>query len=425
MVDELTSFIDMMAELDLDAYLLPKPHGETVRALRRVRELAHNIPELIEEICNLQQPDTVRVFAVGQMISGEINEKQVEELGEFLLKDRSLSVQLAIAKLFQHSTQKKSVNLLIEVLVTSQDLHLRGISAESLRNNKAETWEQKIVNLLSYLQISGRFREHLDIAALVTAVTPPAETTQSQVDRHDVADTILASCPIYLGDPRMVGILAALLIECCGHNLRRAMQHIDRYLSAHEDNRDKFSPLRYEINSLLTPVEWHETLNTTYHMPLEELQKDVRKKWLSSVFSAQVGLWVRLGISILVATGGIILLGMGVYNLSDNDLWPQSFIQIALALILLLISLVHQGPVRDTQQTLAEIGVASTVYATFSQQRINISNQHSALIMQNRLTTSDIKESSQLLGLAMREAVQTLRNEQHTISLDDFLAQFD
>ncbi|MBK8904528.1 MAG: HEAT repeat domain-containing protein [Anaerolineaceae bacterium] len=425
MVDELTSFIDMMAELDLDAYILPEPHGETVRALRRLRRYVGDNEALIKEVQNLEQPDTVRIFALGQIKAAEANDVQVAILGSYLFKDRSPSVRIAIAKLLQESSRSESIDLLLQALIASSDLHFRGIVAESIRNNETETWEEKAKKLLLFLQGSGRFREYVDIVALVTAVTPPAAAIQPPGNRFFLTDKFIACAPEYADDPRMVGILAALIVESCGHNLKQAVQRIDRYISSHTDNKEKISPLRNEINSLLTPIEWHETLEKTYHAPMGELQKDVRMKWLSSVLNAQVGLYFRLVIGFLVSVSGVLLIIFGAYNLLDVDLWLQSLIQIGLGLFLLFLTLVHRDPLRDTQQTLAEIRVANTVYAAFSQQRIDISHQHSALTLQNRLTMADVKESSLILGQAMKDAVQTLRNDRNSTSLDDFLAQFD
>lgn len=432
----------MLVHLDLDAYRpLPEPYFSTISQLRELRRRAGagDNEALIQAVQNESQPDElIRVYAAGMIVADRVNATQLERLGQLLLTDSNVSVQVALAKKLRHVPVSEAVPLkeivswLLQAIIHGRDAQLRIIAAESTRDiagevaedadrSANETWLVKVETLFNQLGVAEQFREHLDIAALVTAVTP----THAPANWLLLADTLVAQAPRYSQDMRLTGILAALIIESCHHNLQTAVNRLDDYLNRHTEAAADLQLLRREINSFLTPPELRTTLTQSYEQPLKTIQADVRGKWAHSVLSAQVGLWLRLSVGLAVAVGGLWLLWQGAMGLADTKLWPQSFLQIALALVLLLISLVRRGPVRDVQQTLAEIGVANTVYAAFAQQSLHISHHHAALSLQNRLTMAELQESSQLLGNAMKEAVQTLRHERKPVTIDEFLKQME
>lgn len=442
MTEQLTTFVDMLVHLDLDAYRpLPEPYFSTISQLRELRRRAGDGDNqaLIQALQNLNQPDElIRVYAAGMIVANRVDTTQLEILGSLLLTDSNLSVQVALAKKLRDVPVSEAVSLkeivswLLQAVIHGRHAQLRIIAAESARDiasdvardahpSASEVWLAKVNVLFNQLGVAAHFREQLDIAALVTAVTPP----HTLDDRRLLADTLIAQAPRYSQDMRLTGILAALIIESCHHNLQTAVNRLDHYLNAHPDAASDLQLLRREINSFLTPPELKIALAESYEQPLKKLQDELRGKWAHSILSAQVGLWLRLAANLAVSVVGLWLLWQGIAGLADTDLWPQSFLQIALALVLLLISLVRRGPARDVQQTLAEIGVANTVYAAFAQQSLHISHQHAALALQNRLTTADLKESSQLLGTAMKEAVQTLRHERKPVTIDEFLKQME
>lgn len=435
----------MLVHLDLDAYRpLPEPYFSTISQLRELRRRAGagDNDALIQAVQNESQPDElIRVYAAGMIVADRVNATLLERLGQLLLTDSNISVQVALAKKLRHVPVSEAVPLkeivswLLRAIIHGRDAQLRIIAAESARDiagdtardaepSASEVWLAKVDVLFNWLGVAAHFREHLDIAALVTAVTP----SHAPEDRHLLADTLVARAPHYSQDMRLTGILAALIIESCHHNLQTAVNRLDNYLNTHPDAASDLHLLRREINSVLIAPELKKAWAESYQNPLEMVRDDVRGKWNASIRSAEVGLWFRLlvglFVSLVAALIGLRLLWQGIEGLSEPVGWPP-IVQIVLGLGLLTVSLVYRGPVRDLQQTLVEIGVANTVYAAFAQQSLHISHQHAALSLQNRLTTADLKESSQLLGNAMKEAVQTLRHERKPVTIDEFLKQMD
>ncbi len=438
----------MLVHLDLDAYRpLPEPYFSTISQLRelRTRAGAGDNEALIQAVQNESQPDElIRVYAAGMIVADRLDTDQVKILGRLLLTDSNVSVQVALAKKLRDVPAsdavplKEIVSWLLKAIIHGRHVELRLIAAEVARAKHdrldtppQETWQSKVDVLFHLLAVSTYYREHLDITALVTAVTPPPEMPRS--DRSDdiqppLANACMSYAAVNQRNKRLAGILAALVVESCGHSLYRAGQCLTDYLRAHPNDADKLNLLREEINSLLMPPELLKTLAESYEQPLETLQKEVRSNWAKSVGSAQFGLYVRLIVGAVVSMGvavaGVCLLVQGIQGLSDTAVWLPT-VHIVLGLFLLLFPLVYRGPVRDFQQMMADIGTANTVYATFTQQRLHISHHHAALSLQNRLTMAELQESSQLLGNAMKEAVQTLRHERKPVTIDEFLKQME
>lgn len=429
MTEQLATFVEMMAYLDLDAYMpLPEPHRQTFHKLKRLRAHAQagDNQALILEMQNENQPDEiVRIFAASMIVAAKVNPEQLEILGRYLQADKNHALRITLAKKLRDVPLELSVSWLLQALINSKDAQFRVIAAESVQSigtDSWERWQEKVETLLRFIEESDQYREHLDIATIVKAVLPPHRLILIPEDRYRLADYLIRKAPKYNNDPRLTGILAAFIIQCFDHNLHRVVQRVNRFTDITQENDNGFVLLRTEINSLLTPAELKSTLSAAYQAPLKVLQEDVRSKWKTSVFSAQIGLGLRLFVSFLASGIGLWLLYKGAGNLSDQATWPVSFLQIGLGLILLLIFLIHRGPVRDTRQTLVDIGVANTVYATFTQQSLDISHRYSALSLQNQLTATEMQTSNKLLSEAMKHAVRTLRSEK-PFTLDELLEQ--
>lgn len=428
MTDQVTTFAEMLAIIDLDAYVplsgSPLTLSNKLRDIRHKAETGDNNPAL-EALADLQQPEIVRVFAAAVIDTARLKPEQLEDMGRHLLHDRSTAVQGALAKKLQDVVDKKSVRFLFQALIESDDLEVRAITAQAARKTRALTWEEKIPQLLQLVATSPCFRESLDISALVIALTPLAETEQLPPEQFRLADAFLAQAVVYKDDPRLTAILAALIIESCGRNLHRAIQRLNRYVDSSENKAETdtaLAALKTELNSVPIPVELQETLKESYQKPLEQVQQEVRKKWKSSVVSAQAGLWARMLVNFLLSLGALWLLYLGGQRLLDQNQWPESFLSIGLGLALLLLSLISGSPVRETRQALVEISVANTVYATYAQRSLKISNEYTRLYLQNRLTTADVATSSQLLGDAMKESIQALRGER-SITFEELIDQ--
>jgi hypothetical protein len=428
--EQLTTFVEMLAHLDLDAYMpLPKPHRQTFHKLKRLRTHAQsgNNSALIQELQDENQPDElVRVYAASIIVGSLINDEQLEILGGFLRSDKNTSVRIALAKKLKEIPLAEATSWLLQTILYDPDITVRVITAEAIRAISAKSWDvwqEKVTTALTLLERSGLYREHIDTASLVAAILPPYSLIQIPDDRLRLTDFLVGVATKYNNNPRMAGIIAALIIHNCNHNLQRVLSCINQFKANQQHSNDNLTLLQAEVNSLLTPTELHDNLKDSYQTPLQAMQRDVHNKWKLSIFSAQFGLVLRFVVSLILSIIGLILLGYGAFNLSNEATWPVSFLQIGLGLILLLIFLFYRGTIRDVQQTLVNISIANTVYATFTQQSLDISHRYTTLSLQNQLTSAEIQASHKLLAEAMKNAVYTLRGEKPP-TLEDLLEEY-
>jgi hypothetical protein len=430
--EQLTTFVEMVAHLDLDAYtFLPEPHLQTFHKLKRLRVYANvgDNQALIQELKAQEQPDElVRVYAASMIVCDRVDVEQLKVLGQLLLADRNLSVRIALAKKFKDIPLdiKELASWLLRAVIYDRDIELRVIAAEAARNmNMAseEIWQEKVGILLKLVEESGYYREHLDIAALATAVVPPYLSVPTPNERFRLTDCLISLAVGHSYNPRMIGIIAAIIIQSCGHNIQSVLQRLKKFTTEHKDSEKELITLQTEINSLLTPAELQISLKETYQQPLQNMRKDVHSKWKIAVLSAQFGLVLRFGIVLSITIIGILLLGKGAYHLSDPTTWSVSFLQIGLGLVLTLIVLIFRGTLRDAQQTLVNVGVANMVYATFVQQSLDMSLRYATLSLQNQLTAMEMEASNKLLTEALQNSVQVLRSEKLP-TLDEFIKQY-
>ncbi|MCL4267290.1 MAG: hypothetical protein KJ069_29200 [Anaerolineae bacterium] len=102
MTEQLTTFVEMMAHLDLDAYMpLPEPHRRTFRKLKNLRAqaAARDNQPLINELQPESQPnELIRVYAASMIVADRVDLIQLEVLGRCLQADKSTPVCIALAK---------------------------------------------------------------------------------------------------------------------------------------------------------------------------------------------------------------------------------------------------------------------------------------------------------------------------------------
>lgn len=428
MAEDFTTFIELLSLIDFDVYTpLPEPHKDTFLKLKQLRKHGYdgNNDILIQEIQNTDQPNLIRVFAASVIHVETVSGAQLQLLGNQFLMERKAAVRTALAKKFELIPLDETIPYLIGALIDSNDPQFRVVVAQSIHSARASMdWKQKVNVLMTAVSDPGYFPEYLDMGALVTAVSPPIDQRQLSQNRYLLADVLISEA-VKQNSRRLGEIIAALLVESCGCQPQLAFERINHYIANHQDARKSLNNLQASINAFIAPRDLQDVLAENYQQPLEELHQEISKKWRFSIFSAQASLWSKISVSILVSLGAIVLLGVGILKLFDQNQWPESFLSIAIGLVFLLITITYNGSIHESRKALVEIGTASTVYATFTQQRLNVSSQHAVLTLQNRLTTADLKEASQLLNQAMKEAIEMLRGENKPVSLEDFLTQFD
>ncbi len=415
MVEQVTTFADMLALLDMSGYVpLPEPFGDTFDKIRtyRARGEAGDNEFLLAQIAPLGQDryqELLRVYAAVSLKADQLHDEQLARLKDRLLRDESPSVQIAIVKKLQQVPRGEVAPILMEALVQSHDPQVQAALAYAIREAKAPLdWRAKVAHLLDALAETGLYRENLDMAVLITAVQPTL--AEIRVNRFVLTHELIGKAITYTAQRPMLGILAGLIIESAGRNLNRANQVVRAYQDEHHLPAIRFKHLLAEMNNILTSDEWATRLETTFQTPLKETEKQIHAMWQASIRSVLDGMILRrrLSAALFIVSFVTIVVALGLFISADTGL---AALLTLLGLVLLITAVFYSGPVRDTKKTLMDIGVANAVYAAYVQRTLEISNGFTRLYLQGELNSKEIEKSNRLIGEAMKEAVNALRSE--------------
>ncbi len=427
MVETLTNFAELMSLVDFDVYHgLPKPHDDTIRRLRELRQQGANgdTESLLHSTIPLGQDTLIRVFAVSVINPNNVSPTQLQQLAERLLHDENVSVQTAVAHKMQHIPLNDTIPILFQALIENNDPHLRAVIAHAIYKTKTSvTWHEKTLHLLSQLKKQGLSREHLDMTAFMTAVQPPRSELQHPQNRYLLTDYLIQQALNYAQDERMTGILAGLIIESNGRNLNRANQRLRQYEIDHHLPIAQCRLLRSEMNSLLTPAELEARLEETFQQPLRDANEQIHTMWRKSINTIHTGIVARQRASGLAFLSGFgLLLAALVFALQQDS--SSTILAALFAIVSMITGAVYGGPVRDNKKVLADIGVANAAYAAYIQRTLAISNGFAHLYLQDKVTMKEVESTSNLISQAMKDTVEALRKERNA-SLDDLLNQLE
>lgn len=421
MMEQITTVVEMLDLLSLDHRGALREGPESLQRLRSLREAGaagHN-DDLLVAMATVERVELFRVFAALSLKPETLTPDQITRLHKFLLDDENISLRTAVARQLRLAPQPIVLDRLFDALVRCNDPQLRSIIAYAIAENPVTGWQGKIDQMLIVFQRYKYHREHLDCAALVTAIRPSVDDLAQR--RFLLTDSLIQKAVSLTDDvERVTGILAGLIIESVGHNLNRANQRVGEYEYAHDEPATALVLLRSEMNSLLTPAERQARLEETFSDPLRKAHDEIRAIWESSIKNVERSLRSRRGLGAMGFGVGLLALLAAVIMIVIQD--GNGYWLALIGITTLAITAVYSGPVRNSKEVLTEIGTANAVYTAYVQRTLEISNAYSHLYLQDKLTYAELERSNQLIGAAMNDAVKALRTEGNT-SFEDFINQ--
>ncbi len=421
MIEQITTLVELLDLLSLDHRIILREGNEPVNRLRALREMGDvgNNDGLLLAMSTVEPVELFRVFAALSLQPQTLTSDQITRLHEFLLNDESISLKTAVARQLRLATEPTVINKLFDTLVRCNDPQVRSVIAYALAENATADWKGKIGEMLIVFRRYKYHREHMDYAALLTAIRPSVDILAQ--NRFLLTDHLIHKTVSLTDDiERVTGILAGLIIESVGHNLNRANQRLGEYEYAHDEPAMALILLRSEMNSLLTPAERQSRLEETFSDPLRKAHDEIHAIWESSIKNVERSLRSRRGLGAIGFGVGLLALLAAVIMIviqNGNGYWLA-----LIGITTLAITAVYSGPVRNSKEVLTEIGTANAVYTAYVQRTLEISNAYSHLYLQDKLTYTELERSNQLISAAMNDTVKALRTEGKT-SFEDFINQ--
>lgn len=419
MIEQISTLVELLDLLSLDHRIILREGDQPMRRIRQLQEigLAGNNDDLIVAMSNVEPSELHRVFAAISLRPELLDTPQINRLHEFLIDDKSSSLQTAIARQLRLAKSPIAIEKLFDAILRCPDPQLRSVIAFAIAENTSVSWQKKCHLLQKLLKQKNYYREHLDFMALVTAIRPP---TDKLIKNRFLLTSFLIGEVIRLTEhvERLTGIFAGLVVASVGGNISRANQLIDEY----QDNETLDSPsltlLHKEINSWSPSFERKIYLDEAYTAPLRETQDEIRSIWKSSLNNLNSTMRSRRWLGTVGILSGLIILLVSVpviiLGLSGG------FILALIGILIFSSAILYGGPIRDVKQSVKELSAANVVYMAYTQRVLEISTSFKHLFLKNQLSQEGVVASNELIGKAMNDAIKALRAEGET-TLDEFL----
>lgn len=401
--DQLTTLVDLMILWDTEAgapFPFPNTTLERLRTLRDHFE-QNQVNEALPALADYRHGEMERAYAAALLtrylrqtpppfINDDLRDSIITQLAHALKTEPGFSARVAVVRALQAINHPNALDPLIKALRNSIEPDFRAIVAAAIRAHSTP-WPRKLAAIIASLNELQLFRTHLDAAAILTACLPVIEdpTPSATIERNHLALThaLIEKATLYHEDPRMTGILAALITENCGRNLHRANRFINEYETTRHIASAHLDPLRLEINATITPAELQNTLQTRFYQPIDQTHAEIKEVWLESIRHSQQFLRIRLYSSLgtRVIGGIILILGAIGTGLFSNAATTYLLLSIA-GLALIILSFSFRDSVTDARQALAHIGIANAAYSAYVQRTLQISNGYAQQFLKGQLT---------------------------------------
>lgn len=307
------------------------------------------------------------------------------------------------------ATDAGAVTALVAALIDDEDARVRQEAATALA---ACPPSQALVGaIVDGLGTSPADRSSLDAATVAMALAPAVASADYGRDR--VADVLIAAA-LGAGE-RLVGVVAVVLVACCGRDATVAGDLVNRYAEAHAGSEEELQQLRVEIGGTraLDPlfVRLQENLQEYFQKPIHELNTRTQQSWQEAVERARLAFMIRIVMSAVVFVVGVVLVlaSAAAFIFGDLDTTQAWGTGGTLAGgVGAMLAITYTGPLKDVRLSVRDLASATTAFIGYVHQVLQVSHTFSSCYLQGRMTYADLERSSQLLSKATQEAVALL-----------------
>jgi hypothetical protein len=248
------------------------------------------------------------------------------------------------------------------------------------------------------------------VDAIATALAPGLS---AGLDSGTVAEVLIGAGS--RGDDHLTGIAADVLVACCGNDSAAAGALVNAYDRDHPGRGEALKRLRVEIGgtTALDPIlqQLRDDLETYFQIPIHQLNENTRDSWQQAVQRARQAFVVRMVMSIVVFSIGVVLVLASSIMFLFGDLdttaaWGAGGTLVGGLTAMLAVT--YTGPLKDIRQSMSDLGSATVAFIGYVHQVLEISHTFTALYLRDRISFDELAKSSALLRAATRDAIGSL-----------------
>lgn len=419
MSTQFSTFIDLLALLDLDGFARMPDAREDFFRLKSIREKAStdDVNELLPYLnAKSNYQELVRIFAIASVRAEHDSPQLVNKLSDLINSSEKVSEnsRLAAVQALQRLPSATALEPLINSLISERDPLIKAHLCYAISSHEGDTWEGKLKLTLSKIKDSNYFREHLDFRSLYQALRPPDEVAAKQ--RYFLSHHTCLT--LQYEDIRMVGIVAGLILEECNYDQSAIIQLTADLKNTSSVSKSFLEQLSSEMRIPMSGQQVNSELETNFHQPLRTAHHDFRENWQSMQKALAINLAARVYVTAVLSGLSVVLLIISFCLLFIGGRWDEGLIGIIVALAILILTFVFFGSMDNAKQAHFDIGAADTASLAFIQRSLELSNTFNFLYRQGKLDAQMLQESENLIGKAMKASVQEIRAKKRNPMLD-------
>ena len=306
---------------------------------------------------------------------------------------------------------KAVITHLSEILTTDKDDYVRLEAALFIQASTGASWREKTDLIIEILQKGNKESVDIDDSNILQAISLHEE--QSAENKFIVTDYLINKC---LGqEKRMNGILSRLITRSCGGNKALAGERINEYQRKNDVSKDDLKGLRMEIGGeiALGPImqALQNNLKENFQGPISDLNDRTREMWEETIQRAQHGFLIRVIMSIIVFSFGMVLLSVSAYQFMFGTLRGIEFLGPGVSFasgVAAIIGTVYKGPLNDIQESVGDLGKASAAFIGYIHRVLEISHTFSFYYLHGEISLEETIQLNRLIGEAMEDTVGKL-----------------
>lgn len=372
-----------------------------------------DLPAIFKIIEDASEDISLRRAAVSQL--GWIKDSE-DEITPYLLnllnkeefKNEALNALARIGS-------KDGFPIVIKEIVESQDSWTRRTLANDLRENSKWNWNERadeVIEIIKSLKINAGDIDSLAIINAIRISDYPEPKNQDPVIDYLIGKSIGQ-------EGRMIGIFAKLIIEICDRNQLYAGQKVKEYEKVFKIQPDKLRDLRIAIGGeialdpLLSILK--NNLDENFQKPIAKLNKDTRNMWQKTIRYAQYGFTTRMAMSVIVFLVGIFLLILSSWEILFEQIKSEQIFGVGVSFITglgMMLTIVYRGPLKEIRKSVNDLGIASAAFIAYVHRVLEISHTFSYYYLNQKITFSEMTNSSKLIDEAMNNTVGLLSTKE-------------
>lgn len=274
-------------------------------------------------------------------------------------------------------------------------------------------WRDRMAQLLEYLAGSKRDRNSINIGEILGIVMPATPEEVSLFREYLIKKSIGS-------DPRLVGILAALLVTSVAGDQYLAGAKITQYQEASDLPDTEFRVIRLQVGGVVALDEMvRRDLREQFQNPIKVLNDLTKDHWETTIKYAQQGFKVRMIMSEIVFGSGVCLLVVSALWIIFGGLTPERLLGPGVTLAAglgAMLAIIYTGPLKDIKQSVTDLSVASAVFIGYVHRVLEISHTFSFAYLEKKMTYAEMERSSNLIRVAMQDMVDMLPFERKVSS---------